>query len=60
VTISTVGDKAQAFIPSSLPPAPPIEWSPGPERRALFHRLRQLGAQGPRAEFYKNFITDSQ
>jgi Fic family protein len=28
VTISTVGEKAQAFIPSPLPPVPSIEWSP--------------------------------
>ena len=28
VTISTVGEKAQAFIPSPLPPVPPIDWSP--------------------------------
>ena len=27
VTISTVGEKAQAFIPSSLPPHPPIQWT---------------------------------
>ncbi len=27
VTISTVGEKAQAFIPAPLPPRPPIEWS---------------------------------
>nr|WP_320011222.1 hypothetical protein [uncultured Desulfobulbus sp.] len=27
ITISTVGEKAQAFVPASLPPAPPIEWS---------------------------------
>ena len=27
--ISTVGEKAQAFVPASLPPAPPIEWTPG-------------------------------
>jgi Fic family protein len=27
VTISTVGEKAQAYIPSPLPPIPPIEWS---------------------------------
>ncbi len=26
-TVSTAGEKAQAFIPSPLPPAPPIEWS---------------------------------
>jgi Fic family protein len=28
VTISTVGEKAQAFIPSPLPPEPPIDWNP--------------------------------
>jgi Fic family protein len=27
VTISTVGEKAQAFVPEPLPPAPPVEWS---------------------------------
>ena len=27
ITISTVGEKAQAFVPAPLPPAPPIEWS---------------------------------
>lgn len=26
-TISSVGEKAQAFIPAPLPPTPPIEWS---------------------------------
>ena len=29
VTISTVGETARAFIPSPLPPIPPIEWSSG-------------------------------
>lgn len=27
VVISTVGEKAEAFVPSPLPPKPPIEWS---------------------------------
>lgn len=27
ITISTVGEKARAFVPAPLPPAPPIEWS---------------------------------
>ncbi|MBC8438471.1 MAG: Fic family protein [Deltaproteobacteria bacterium] len=27
INISTVGEKAQAFIPATLPPTPPIEWS---------------------------------
>jgi Fic family protein len=33
VTISTVGEKAQAFVPAPLPPAPPIEWTPALRRR---------------------------
>lgn len=28
VTISTVGERARAFVPTPLPPAPPVEWSP--------------------------------
>jgi Fic family protein len=28
VAISTVGDKAQAFVPAPLPPHPPIDWTP--------------------------------
>jgi len=28
ITISTVSEKVQAFVPVPLPPAPPIEWSP--------------------------------
>ncbi len=28
VTISTVGEKAQAFVPAPLPPSPPIDWTP--------------------------------
>jgi len=27
ISISTVGEKAQAFVPNPLPPEPPIEWS---------------------------------
>ncbi|TYT73417.1 Fic family protein [Desulfobotulus mexicanus] len=27
VTISTIGEKTQAFVPAPLPPTPPIEWS---------------------------------
>tara|TARA_B100000745_G_C20141095_1_gene391188 strand:- start:252 stop:1418 length:1167 start_codon:yes stop_codon:yes gene_type:complete len=27
ITISTVGEKARAFVPAPLPPTPPIEWS---------------------------------
>jgi len=28
VTISTVGEKVQAFVPAPLPPRPPIDWTP--------------------------------
>ncbi len=28
VTVSTVGEKAQAFAPAPLPPLPPINWTP--------------------------------
>ncbi len=28
VTISTVGEKARAFVPVPLPPRPPIDWTP--------------------------------
>ena len=28
VTISTVGEKAKAFVPAPLPPRPPIDWTP--------------------------------
>ena len=28
VSISTVGEKAQAFVPAPLPPHPPIDWTP--------------------------------
>ena len=34
LTISTLGEKVQAFIPAPLPPNPPIEWTP--ERRSEF------------------------
>jgi Fic family protein len=42
VTISTVGEKAQAFVPSPLPPRPPIDWMP--ELRSKFDQaLLALG-----------------
>jgi Fic family protein len=42
VTISAVGEKAQAFVPAPLPPHPPIEWTP--ELRAKFDQaLLALG-----------------
>ncbi|MCB2174060.1 Fic family protein, partial [bacterium] len=33
VTSSTVGETVQAFVPSPLPPLPPIEWTPELRRR---------------------------
>ena len=42
VTISTVGEKVQAFVPALLPPKPPIEWTP--ELRSKFDQaLLALG-----------------
>ncbi len=42
VTVSTVGEKAQAFVPAPLPPRPPIEWTP--ELRGKFDQaLLSLG-----------------
>jgi cell filamentation protein, protein adenylyltransferase len=42
VTISTVGEKAQAFVPAPLPPLPPIAWTP--ELRGKFDQaLLALG-----------------
>lgn len=32
-TISTVGEKVRAFVPSPLPPEPPVEWSPSLRER---------------------------
>jgi hypothetical protein len=28
VTVSTVGERVQAFVPAPLPPHPPIDWTP--------------------------------
>jgi Fic family protein len=42
VTVSTVGEKAQAFVPALLPPRPPIDWTP--ELRSKFDQaLLALG-----------------
>jgi Fic family protein len=42
VPISTVGEKAQAFVPAPLPPRPPIDWTP--ELRSKFDQgLLALG-----------------
>jgi Fic family protein len=42
VTISTVGEKAKAFVPAPLPPRPPIGWTP--ELRSKFDQaLLALG-----------------
>ena len=42
VTISTVGEKAKAFVPAPLPPRPPIDWTP--ELRGKFDQaLLALG-----------------
>ncbi|MBF0626421.1 MAG: Fic family protein [Magnetococcales bacterium] len=42
VTVSTAGEKAQAFVPAPLPPVPPIDWTP--ELRGKFDQaLLALG-----------------
>ena len=42
LTVSTAGEKAKAFLPSPLPPVPPVEWSA--ERRDKFDQaLLALG-----------------
>lgn len=42
VTISTVGEKAQAFVPAPLPPRPSVDWTP--ELRSRFDQaLLELG-----------------
>ena len=42
VSISTAGEKAQAFVPTPLPPRPPIDWTP--ELRGKFDQaLLALG-----------------
>jgi Fic family protein len=42
VTISTVGEKTQGFVPAPLPPRPPIDWTP--ELRSKFDQaLLALG-----------------
>lgn len=42
ITISTVGEKVGAFVPSPLPPEPPVEWSPSLRER-FDHALLALG-----------------
>ena len=53
VTISTVGEKARAFIPAPLPPNPSIEWTP--DLRSKFdHALLALG----RLDSISTFLPD--
>ena len=40
MTITTVGEKAQAFVPAPLPPRPPIDWTP--ELRSKFDQALLL------------------
>ena len=57
VAISTVGEKAQAFVPAPLPPKPSIEWTP--DLRSKFDqallaeggKITLLAIDQPPAEF---------
>ncbi|VAW37883.1 Fic domain protein, Pden_3305 type [hydrothermal vent metagenome] len=52
-TITTVGEKARAFVPAPLPPEPPIEWTP--ELRGKFDQaLLALG----RLDSISTFLPD--
>ena len=42
VTISTLGETVQAFVPTPLPPHPPIQWTP-PLRNKFDQALLVLG-----------------
>jgi len=54
VTISTVGEQAQAFVPAPLPPNPPIDWTP--DLRSKFDQaLLALG----RLDSISTFLPDT-
>ena len=53
VTISTVGEKAKAFVPAPLPPNPPIDWTPD-LRNKFDQALVALG----RLDSISNFLPD--
>lgn len=54
VTVSTVGEKVQAFVPAPLPPEPPIDWSPD-LRDKFDHALMALG----RLDSASTFLPDT-
>ena len=43
ILISTVGEKARAFVPAPLPPLPPIDWTSGGLRQRFDDALLALG-----------------
>jgi len=54
VTVSTVGEKVQAFVPAPLPPEPPIDWS-ADLRDKFDHALMALG----RLDSASTFLPDT-
>ena len=54
VTISTVGEKVQAFVPAPLPPRPTIDWTPD-LRDKFDHALMALG----RLDSASTFLPDT-
>jgi hypothetical protein len=55
VTVTTVGEAFQAFVPAPLPPRPPLQWSPAMRRRfddalVALGRLDAVSSMLPNAE----------
>jgi Fic family protein len=55
VTVSTLGEAFQAFVPAPLPPQPPLQWSPALRRRfddalVALGRLDAVSSMLPNAE----------
>ena len=51
VVTSTVGEKAEAFVPSPLPPFPPVEWT-----NELRHQFDKANAGIGRLEGVTQFL----
>ena len=63
--ISTVGEKAKAFVPSMLPPEPPVDWSPRCVKNStrhcwpfysLLNAVRMTGDWEPWLDFFSHAV----